>query len=234
MGLEVKVHDAQTSILRELLFHTHAGYAELQKPTGLAGDHFNFHIVQLVKRGLVEKQARGKYQLTTAGKEYANKLDTESNTIERQPKVSVILVIWRDETKTELLMQERLKNPYFGFWGYPTGKMRWGETIVAAARRELEEETNLQADFAYHGIYHEHAFADDSDKLLEDKLFLVTSTMRTTGELKDGEGCRNKWVTIAAARQCEKSFPGFETVQMIVKGDVLLSENERYYTPEQF
>jgi len=111
MSLEVKIHDAQTSILRELLFHPHAGYAELQKPTGLEGDHFNFHIVQLVKRGLVEKQARGRYSLTPTGKEYANKLDTDSNTIERQPKVSVILVIWRDATKTELLLQERLKTP---------------------------------------------------------------------------------------------------------------------------
>lgn len=233
MSLEVKIHDAQTSILRELLFHPHAGYAELQKPTGLEGDHFNFHIVQLVKRGLVEKQARGRYSLTPTGKEYANKLDTDSNTIERQPKVSVILVIWRDATKTELLLQERLKNPYYGFWGYPTGKMRWGETIPAAAERELLEEAGLRADFQYHGIYHEHAFKDDSDVLLEDKIFFVTSTMNTSGEIKNGEGCHNEWLTIDTAR-LKKSFPGFDTVQSIVNGEIALHEGAQVYRSDHF
>ncbi len=239
MSLEVTVHDAQTRILRELLFHPTAGYAELQKPSGLDSDHFNFHIVQLINKGLVEKQARGVYKLTPRGKEYANKLDTDSNTIERQPKVSVILVIWQDKTKSKLLMQERLKNPYFGFWGYPTGKMRWGETILAAAARELLEETGLIADFMYHGIYHEHAYRDSSDELMEDKLFIVTSTVQTTGKLVDGEGCRNRWVSLDEIRKPEpgefdKSFPGFETVQAMVNGKIVLSENEQRYGVAEF
>ncbi len=33
MSLEVNIHEAQTSILRELLFLPAAGFAELQKPT---------------------------------------------------------------------------------------------------------------------------------------------------------------------------------------------------------
>jgi hypothetical protein len=54
MTLEVTIHSTQTSILRELLFHPHAGYAELQKPTGLSSDHFNFHIARLVELGMVD------------------------------------------------------------------------------------------------------------------------------------------------------------------------------------
>ncbi len=234
MSLEVSVHDAQTSILRELLFRPTAGYAELQKPTGLEGDHFNFHLTQLVKKGLVEKTARGRYQLSTLGKEYANKLDTDSNTIERQPKVSVILVVWQDERRQSLLMQERLKNPYFGFWGYPTGKMRWGETIVEAAARELLEETGLTAAFTVHGIYHEHAYKHDSSDLLEDKLFLITSTTKTSGTLLDGEGCRNRWVTINEAKQFEKRFPGHDTVKAIINHEYLFVERDAHYSPEQF
>lgn len=50
MSHEVSIHDAQTSILRELLFHPNAGYAKLQRPTGLTSDHFNFHINRLIER----------------------------------------------------------------------------------------------------------------------------------------------------------------------------------------
>lgn len=44
MSYEITIHEAQTSILRELLFHPQAGFAELQRPTGLGSDHFKFHI----------------------------------------------------------------------------------------------------------------------------------------------------------------------------------------------
>jgi hypothetical protein len=42
MAYEAKIHDAQTKILRELLFRPSAGYAELQKPTRFTSDHFIF------------------------------------------------------------------------------------------------------------------------------------------------------------------------------------------------
>ncbi|HMS31410.1 MAG TPA: NUDIX domain-containing protein [Candidatus Saccharibacteria bacterium] len=234
MSLEVKIHNAQTLILRELLFHPSAGFAELQKPTGLSSDHFNFHISRLIDLDLVEKVTRGKYRLTRRGKEYANKLDTEKNTIERQPKISVILVIWKDNTKQQILLQERLKNPYFGFWGYPTGKISWGETILQTAQRELQEETGLSGQFTYYGIYHEHAKADDSDELLEDKIFLITETVGPTGSLTDAEGCHNEWVNLSDALNFEKKFPGFTTVQEIISGKSTLEEHERQYPTDHF
>ncbi len=234
MSHEVKIHEAQTSILRELLFHPSAGFAVLQKPTGLTSDHFTFHISRLVELGLVEKVSRGNYALSRAGKEYANKLDTESNTVERQPKISVILVIWKDKTKKELLLQERLKNPYFGFWGYPTGKVAWGETILQTAQRELEEETGLHGEFSFHGIYHEHAKDAQTNELLEDKIFLITETTATSGALLDGEGCYNKWVKLEDAQKFEKTFPGFLMVQDIVSSQNLLVELVNGYEPQHF
>lgn len=233
MSLEVKIHDAQTKILRELLFHPSAGFAKLQKPTGLTSDHFNFHISRLVELELVEKIERGQYRLSIIGKEYANKLDTAKSTIERQPKISVILVVWRDKSKKEILLQERLKNPYFGFWGYPTGKVSWGETILETASRELREETGLVSDFIYHGIYHEHAKSEKGD-LLEDKIFLITETVKPTGKLRDAEGCHNKWVKLSDALKFEKRFPGFTTVQDVISGKSQLEEFERTYKTEHF
>lgn len=234
MSLEVKIHEAQTLILRELLFRLNAGYAELQKPTGLDSDHFNFHIKRLVDLNLVEKVERGKYKLSRRGKEYANKLDTENNTIERQPKISVILVIWKDKSKKQLLLQERLKNPYFGFWGYPTGKISWGETVLQTARRELKEETGLDGEFTYHGIYHEHAKEAKSGELLEDKIFFITEIVNPTGDMIDAEGCHNDWIDVKDALDFEKKFPGFSTVQDIISGNTQLAEHERLYLSNHF
>ncbi len=90
MSHEAKIHDAQTKILRELLFLPEVNFAALQKTTGMESDHAKFHIKRLVELGYIEKH-RTKYRLSIKGKEYANKLDTEAGVIERQPKVAVML-----------------------------------------------------------------------------------------------------------------------------------------------
>jgi hypothetical protein len=68
MAHEVKIHDAQVAILRELLFHPEAGYAQMQKPTGLTSDHFNFHMTRLQDLGYVEKVKKGIYKLSQKAK----------------------------------------------------------------------------------------------------------------------------------------------------------------------
>jgi ADP-ribose pyrophosphatase YjhB (NUDIX family) len=197
MSLEVNIHDAQMVILRELLFHPSVGFAKLQKLTDMSSDHFNFHLQKLIELKLVEKLSRGTYTLAPRGKEYANKLDTDNHTVERQPKTTVILVVERKVgKKIEYLFQERLKHPYFGFWGLISGKIRWGETIVQTAERELMEETGLMADFKFAGIYHELAFQKGSNEQLEDKIFFVMYGTNAQGDLKEEfEGGKNSWMS---------------------------------------
>lgn len=236
MSIEVNVHAAQTSILRELLFHPHAGYAQLQKPTELTSDHFNFHIARLVDLKLVEKVSRGKYKLTPRGKEYANRLDTDNNTIERQPKAAVILALERERNgQKEYLFQERLKNPYFGFWGLPSGKIRWGETILETARRESLEETGLDADFAVAGVYHEHVLQEDTDELLEDKIFFVVSGTNVHGAfMADFEGGHNAWMTFDDAFKQEKKFDSFKQEIDILSSKQWLVERTTTYSKNVF
>jgi ADP-ribose pyrophosphatase YjhB (NUDIX family) len=236
VSLEVNIHQTQTSILRELLFHPQAGYAELQKPTGLSSDHFNFHIARLVELGLVEKLTRGRYKLTPRGKEYANRLDTDNNTIERQPKVAVILALERTMNgKKEFLFQERLKNPYFGFWGLPSGKVRWGETVIQTAERESLEETGLTADFRVAGVYHEHVIQEETDELLEDKVFFVVNGKNPSGTLLETfEGGRNEWMTFDKAFKKDKKFDSFKMEIDILSAKYWLVERTAYYSKKVF
>lgn len=236
MSLEVNIHATQTSILRELLFHPEAGYAKLQKPTGLTSDHFNFHIARLVELGLVEKIKRGSYRLTPRGKEYANRLDTDNSTIERQPKTAVILALQREhDGKMEYVFQERLKNPYYGYWGLPSGKVRWGETIVETARRESLEETGLDGNFEVKGVYHEHVIQEETGEMLEDKIFFVVLGTEMHGAFQaDFEGGHNEWMMFQDAVKKDKKFKSFEQELNILHAKVWLQEQTVTYSKENF
>lgn len=58
------------------------------------------------------------------------------------PRVGVLSVVRRDDS---FLLVRRAKAPDAGLWGFPGGKVEAGETLFAAAQRELAEETALHA-----------------------------------------------------------------------------------------
>ena len=235
MSLEVKIHDAQTNILRELLFRPDAGYSELQQQTGLSSDHFNFHIARLVELGLVEKIARGTYRLTSRGKEYANRLDTDHNTIERQPKSAVIIGLTREQNgETQYLFQERRKNPYYGFWGLPSGKIRWGETIVETAARETLEETGLHANFTVKSVYHEHVMEQESGLVIEDKIFFIVRGENVHDTLiTDFEGGHNEWRTLESILKEDKKYATvIKEVELLSAKDWLFEQTITYSNQE--
>ncbi|MBP9738665.1 NUDIX hydrolase [Candidatus Saccharibacteria bacterium] len=234
MSHEISVHTAQTAILRELLFHPSAGFAQLQKPTGLDSDHFKFHINRLVEVGYVTKKEDGTYTLSTAGKEYANRLDTDINTIEKQPKLSVALIIENEDGK--FLSQQRLKQPYYGFWGRATGKVGWGETLLETGARELMEEAGLTADLSVGGFYHKMDYEKGTEKMLEDKLFCVIYGTNPQGELiVDAEGHHNEWLSneeLAKKGTVFESVP--EITEMCQKPGIGYIEHKYYYNPEEY
>ena len=231
------LHLAQTKILRELLFMPTARFAELQKASGLESDHVKFHIKQLIKLGYVNKIGNA-YQLSVTGKEYANKLDTDAGVIERQPKVAVLLVVEQYNPKThmvEYLLQKRLKHPYFGFWGAPTGKVRWGETLLDAATRELKEETGLTGTFEYRGIYHERVRHQETGEIIEDKLFQLMFCDRFSGKLQvKFDGGYNAWRTLEDMALEPKKYKGFETEIAACLNSIPLTERIYNYGDSEF
>lgn len=60
----------------------------------------------------------------------------------RHPVPAVLAVVLRDGCA---LLVQRANPPDAGLWGYPGGKIETGETVFAAARRELLEETGIHA-----------------------------------------------------------------------------------------
>lgn len=58
-----------------------------------------------------------------------------------RPVIAVSVAIWKEDS---LLLVQRGHEPFAGSWSFPGGKVRPGEKLEEAARREVDEETSLQ------------------------------------------------------------------------------------------
>ena len=208
MALEVDIHEAQTEILRTLLFNKDASFSELCKQTGFTSDHFNFHIKKLQELELVEKND-SRYALTAKGKEYSNRLDTDDRTIEKQPKTAALTIPVREKDgKTEYLVQKRLKQPFYDYYMFLSGKVRWGQSLKETSQRELQEETGMKAkDHQLIAIAHVTDFEAESGELLEDKIFYIFTAKDLEGEAaSEFEGGENEWMTLEQISKLQKSL----------------------------
>jgi len=236
MSYEPNAHTAQVAILRHLLFVPHESFSQLQKTTNLGSDHFNFHVKKLIDEEYVTRHEKS-YKLTHKGKEYANRMDTDENAIEKQPKISVAITLERKNKKgqREFLFQQRKKNPYYDFWGRVGGKMRWGETIIEAANRELLEETGLTAKFEYKLLYHKRDFNKTTGKLLEDKIFLCVYADEYQGGLMESfEGGVNKWMTEDEFHRQPKRFVSVDDFVALIDAGKAYAEREFYYDESDY
>lgn len=233
MSYDANAHTTQMAMLKQLLLSTEAGFAELQKAADVTSDYANFHLKQLVTNGYVKKNGGGKYVLTSDGKEYANRMDTDEKVLEKQAKLGAWVVV--DDGRGKFIAQQRLKHPFFGYWGRITGKIRWGETILEAAARELKEETGLEADLEFKGIYHKLDYRKDGS-FLEDKYFYLVHATNPRGELiQEFEGGENHWLTNEELRAKGKVFESaIEATEIVRKPGLQFVEVKHEYDDEDY
>lgn len=225
--MEIQIHDFQAQILRTLLFNPNARFRDLNT-VDVTNDHFSFHINKLLKDGLISKE-NSRYVLTISGKEFANRLDTDSLKIERQAKVAIALhAVRRSCGQKEFLIHHRLKEPFYGWYGSHSGKIHWGETPLAAAQREFLEETGLTGNFTHKGIVHYLHYYKDG-KLLEDKYFWVYLIENVSGNLKHRvEEGENIWMTEKDFRSLKNTFATFEEMTEVLDSkDTVYLERSR-------
>ena len=189
-----QLHEIQLAILRKLLFAESLRYSELKPDTKMENNQLSFHLDVLVDLNYVEKNESG-YSLTHEGKEYANRMDTDTNKIERQPKSWALVVAMRyNGEENEFLFYTRKKHPHFGKQGFITGKIKYGEGVYETAIRELEEEAWITGDATLIWIEHLINIKKWSTIVLEDKFFYVFIIKNIEWNLVGSEEWEYYWV----------------------------------------
>jgi 8-oxo-dGTP pyrophosphatase MutT (NUDIX family) len=189
-----QIHTIQLQILKKMLFKKEARYSEIKPSKNMENNQFDFHLSQLTKAGYVKK-SEGKYSLTNLGKEYANRMDTDIVLIARQAKVSVLLCPVRNNM-TEYLIYTRLKQPFYGCQGFMSGKVKYGERIIEAASRELQEETGLLGNPVIFCIKHYLVTDKKTGELLEDKILFYCKVNNPTGKIRPHNEGKYEWVKL--------------------------------------
>lgn len=200
--------DIQREILSNVRFWPNgAKYSQL-KLDYLEDDLFNYHLQHLVKTGFLKKEDNG-YVLTENGKALVTNIDEEDLESPATFKVSVYIC---PVVGGKVLLYRRKKHPQYGYTGFISEKMKFGEGILGAAKRGLYEETGLIADFMVVGNLRQ-VRRNENGEVIEDGVFYVCITDKISGELKPSKEGEYFWVKLGKVREMEKLFrPSVEMV----------------------
>ena len=200
------IHPIQRGILTKLLQNQSALHYGTLLPRSMKfqSDKFNYHLQFLVKEGLVDKSENG-YKLTEFGLKVIS-LFTVKGEPTQMLKTSVAVIVVRktnDGTK-EILLQHRLRHPFYDDINSIAGKILPGEKIIDAAKRKLLEEAGLNADFTFVGILRKIR-RKESGELYEDTIYHYCYADDPEGELQEiNEHGENFWVSTEEALQLMK------------------------------
>lgn len=186
----------QNQILSSLKNANVLRYGEM-KPSDIDNDLYNYHLQQLVKKGLVDRYEDG-YTLSKEGVQYVADPYADIDSSDSFFKFNVITIVSRvADGCLEILNQKRLSNPSYGKIGVPGGVVKKEEPVLVAARRKLEAETGLLAEFRLLGI--ERRVLYRGGVLFSDMLFPIAHADYYTGSLQDTDFGENMWVGIEEA-----------------------------------
>ena len=230
-----ELHRAEILVLRTLRRSVSARFNELMKPTELQSDAFKFYVRRLRELGYVEKDDDGNYILTVKGKEFANNLDEETAMIQKQPKLSMIIVAKHPDDSSRLLFQRRLRHPYYDFYGAISGPVKWGEEIETAAARELTKQTSLTAACKVVAFYRQKDRDTTTGMILEDKLFaIVEATVEQSTLGNTWGGGHNEWMTVEEYRQQKKRFSNTDRILEMRQANRTYTSEETTYTHDEY
>lgn len=206
------MHPIQREILYRLITNSSLPFSKL-KPREVESNLFMYHLKQLIAEGLVGKRTDGKYELTTEGLVFADRLSLASFKPRIQPKIITLIVC--QNKKGEYLLYKRKRQPFIGLCGFVYGKIHLGEKVAQAAERELKEKTGLSTKLTHRGDVYLTTFQNGA--VLTEVFCHIFEGENPTGELvQDSEigGCF--WTKVEGLSKKEL-IPGFSDIYKLVR-----------------
>lgn len=132
-------HHIQQFIIGILIHKKYARFSELRPPktdTNIC----SYHLKVLMKEKWIDKTDEG-YTLSKNGLRFVERVNLKKHNIRSQAKIITMLLIQNSEG--DVLVQQRLKQPYINTWTLPYGKTRIDDdSIETAALRVSFEKLN--------------------------------------------------------------------------------------------
>ena len=137
---------------------------------------------------------------------------------------SVLVVV--SDPEGQVLMLERRQPP--GYWQSVTGSLEAGETPLAAARRELREETGIEAGdalrdtgitnrFPIHPAWRARYAPEVSENT--EHVFHLSLAQRPPVRLDPDEHVRFRWLPAGAAARLASSHTNRDAILTLLGGD---------------
>jgi len=209
---KIKDHEKE-KIFKTLMAFPGSSFVDLWDKE-IESNKFTYYLKTMEQEGLIEKK-NGKYYLTTKGKSESTEISGETGKKEANPHVTLLLVVKKGE---KYILYYRLKEPYYGFCGFPGAKVKRGEEILEAAKRELKEETNLEGEGRIICVQNIHML--NSGEMFHHMLQFVVLFENPKGELveENREGVY-KWATKEKILEQKNLFPDIPHVIKIVENN---------------
>lgn len=133
-----ELHHIQRGILLSLATYSPQRFTELQPPR-IPNNTFSYHLKRLVDTGYITSTNKGYIATRKALKLIG--FGASQRQQSTSPTVITMLYVTNDEG--EVLLLNRNKRPFQGWYGLPSGTVHVGESIDEAAKRELREKANI-------------------------------------------------------------------------------------------
>jgi ADP-ribose pyrophosphatase YjhB (NUDIX family) len=219
--------------MRQLHFHDSQRFAELNVEK-IPSDQFSYHLRQLLKYGLVEKDEQGRYRLSVLGRSRALLLRSDENRYIEQGFVAVRLVIVREHRgHKQYLMQENRLVPFKRAYQTPGDKVFFGEDVADTAIRAAREQCGLECEVRLCGITHyKERYLG---RVVQDKFFFVFLATSWDGELREvgKKGSRNLWMSRKELEDSPKTLHGAMDIIEMAESEQL-AINERTFDVESY
>lgn len=215
-------------ILKKLIHHPGLSFNQLWGRDG-ESNKFAYHLKVLETDGLLKKSGSG-YELTHLGKKVAAYVDGDSGKKSEFPIMGVIVVVEKDG---KYLMLQRQKEPFYGYWGFVGGKLKFSQYLMEAAADELKEETGLECDLELKGLFSSKTYNDDSLSYSH-QMFIVKGTNPRGKLLSSTREGINRWIPFAEIRSM-KTFPNIlKTIEIIQCQGFRWLEADRLQKDDEF